>query len=164
MALLYGPDSVHELERAAEQRYREASLLAANGEPGGAVYLLGHVAEMLVKAAAFRFVRGGSPHDPIPAAERDAVEKTIRIDLKLHPDYIRLTQGPHNFLGWAHWLVLVSGARYTPALGATLLSHADAVFTHWDPNMRYHELSVTPAMLAVVRPSTDWLRANYPHM
>jgi hypothetical protein len=53
MASLYGPDSVHDFERAAEQRYAEAAFLASNGPYiGGAVYLFGYVAEMVLRRAA----------------------------------------------------------------------------------------------------------------
>jgi hypothetical protein len=165
MASLYGPDSVHDFERAADQRYAEATFLAANGlHVGGAVYLFGYVAEMVLKSATFRFLKGGKATDPISEGERKAVEKMIKTDLKPHPNYNQLIQGPHNFLSWANWLVLVSGTRYSPQLGSDIISNAENVFNHWDPNMRYHELSVTPAGLAVVQTSTDWLRANYPQM
>ncbi|MBY0524615.1 MAG: hypothetical protein K2R98_14520 [Gemmataceae bacterium] len=163
----FGPDTVDDFERAAIQRFAEA-LHLANHFPGGAVYLWGYVAEMYLKAATLRLIRGGATTAPIDPVERDAVEKMIKKDLKLHPNYAQLVRGQHNFLGWAHWLVLnkpiISGAPYPLQFGQDLIASAEAVYNIWDPNMRYHELAVTPAALAVVRTATEWLRSEYPNM
>ena len=57
-------ETIQDMESAAEDRYWEGWELAVQGHHVGAIYVLGYVAEMLLKINAFR-VDGALPGDPV---------------------------------------------------------------------------------------------------
>ncbi len=59
-------ETLQEMEFAAEDKYWEGIELLSSGRGGGGVYLLGYVAEMLLKIAYFRFI-GARPADRVGA-------------------------------------------------------------------------------------------------
>ncbi len=61
---LYGADTISEFLSAAQQRFDEADALVGAGFHGGAIYLYGYVAEMVLKAACYR-LWGLGPNDPL---------------------------------------------------------------------------------------------------
>ena len=83
-------ESIQVYEEAAEARYLEGLELIQRGYSGGGVYLLGYVAEILLKAAFFR-IRGYAIDRTISAEDRSK-EKT------------GVSKG-HDVLEWAKGIV-----------------------------------------------------------
>src|SRR5438105_3627129 len=101
-----GPDTIAQFERAAKERFFEAEILLIRRSNAGSIYLNGYVVEMLIKAAYFREY-GLTPHDPIQPSDRarahaDAKSRGITIS------------GPHDFAGWARYLVDFVGGQPRP--------------------------------------------------
>src|SRR5438477_187038 len=69
--LVASPESIQDFELSARQKYWAGIELALTGHEASAVYLLGYVAEMLLKNACFRVdgARPASPRTPAPLAQ-----------------------------------------------------------------------------------------------
>ena len=143
------PDTIGTLRTAAPERYAEAASLVGAGHLGGAVYLFGYVAELVLKAAVFAHL-GMSATDVIDPKTRDAIEGMMKQDA-MKP------RGPHDILRWAEWLVFsrldLTGSPYPLAFSNDLRYHASAIDAEWSPSLRYHRVSVPLATATSVQTS-----------
>jgi len=142
------------MELAAEQRYWDGLNLAM-GEKGcetGALYLLGYVAEMLLKTAYFR-INSISPSDNIAPHLRTANQHSRWRGGNLH-----------NLRSWFYLLDDVRtyrGNPWSPVLVATVERHVLTVDAHWRESLRYTSVAANDAELEETFASVDWLLANY---
>lgn len=126
-------DAIAEFERAAEARFQEGMLLMQHGLRGAAAYMFGYCAELVVKAAAFRFL-GHGPNDEITKANRDQVWNDA-----VNIMGTKFRKEGHDAPGWAKWLAEARkrvAAAYDPAWEADLLRHAGTAHALWLPDMR----------------------------
>lgn len=156
---MFGADTIAEFERAAEARFQEATLLMQHGFRGAAAYLFGCCAELVVKAAAFRFL-GLGPHDRITKAVRDQVWNDA-----VNIMGIQFRKDGHDAPGWAKWLAEARkrvAAAYDPAWEADLLQHSGTAHAVWLPDMRYRELEavISDADPAEISRAVRWLISN----
>ena len=142
------------MEQAAAQRFWDSLALATAdaGHEAGAIYLLGYVAEMLLKTAYFRVTGVPSSQDIAPhltAARRNASWRGGNLhDLR-------------------SWFVLLNDARsfrgnpWGAAVAATIERHVLIVVSHWRESSRYTSLTATDAELEEAFLSVDWLLDNH---
>ncbi|MGH7169959.1 MAG: hypothetical protein ACRELG_06760 [Gemmataceae bacterium] len=161
-ATLYGSDTIAEFERAAQQRFDEGVSLASAGFHGGAIYLHGYVAEMLLKAAAYKLLGLGSS-DPVEE-KRPIVEEWIA-------EYVLAAKKkprPHDLDAWARWLSYfrtdILGTPYPLSFDLDLGSHKDVIERIWMPSMRYHQLSPSVMEAAEVQAAALWFLTQYPNL
>ena len=159
---LYGPDTIAEFERAARQRFDEGVALASAGFHGGAIYLHGYVAEMLLKAASYKLFGLGAT-DPVED-KRSIVEEWIA-------EYVLVSKKkprPHDLDAWAQWLIYfrtaILGTPYPPSFSLDLGSNKDVIERVWMPSMRYHQLSWSSAEAADVQIAALWFLTEYPKL
>jgi hypothetical protein len=101
----------------------------------------GYVAELILKAACYQ-VLGHGLRVPIPSMVRTAIEFMMKRD-------IQKPAGQHDILAWAKWLVFSkpteAGVAYPQQFGLDIETNARIIDQSWHPNMRYRELTITPA-------------------
>lgn len=127
------PQTVQELLLASDQRFREGIELIASGHRAGGAYLLGYVAEMLLKHACFTF-DGARPFDSVPPRLGPARQWARRFVPSVPHE------GYHSIMFWA---LVVRGKRRQrgqplPApIEARLLQRAHRLHGLWSVEMRY---------------------------
>lgn len=142
------------MELAGEQRYWDslALALADSGNETGALYLLGYVAEMLLKTAYFRVISLPPSDDIGPslrAANRDAHWRGGNL---------------HNLGSWFYLLGDIrffQGRPWDAAQAATVERHVLTVDSHWRETLRYTFVAAETSELEEAFASVDWLLANY---
>lgn len=154
-----GPDTIHRFQQSAPKRLEEGDLLSRE-HPLAAIYLYGYAAEMVLKAAYFKNLGYGS----IAEIDRDARNRAAAL-ARLHRF---MDREPHDVLGWARLLVWDKQNLHKPAYGAKMskliVAMASTVYDNWRPQMRYRNISPSPATVSVVRGAVDWLLKNHPGM
>ena len=141
---------------ASQRRFWDGFALATSSEAHalGAVYLLGYVAEMLLKVAYYRIE--GYPAYANVLAARQAARRQARL-------YALHRRSDHDLLYWA---ALVErrrrerGLPYDPAFAAALQMHVRRVAENWTEALRYADVDATPDELQAVADSVEWLVAN----
>jgi hypothetical protein len=151
-----GDGSISTLESAASWRLAEAGVLRANGRYGAALYLLGYVAEMRLTAACCRLL-GYSPEDLISVAALERMRTDAR-KLKL------MTAAPHDVRGWGRYLIELRRRRrrwFGRGIQGIIERHADSLYAHWRPRLRYKTMTPTAAQLKAVLEAAEWFNSNY---
>ncbi len=142
------------MEQAATQRFWDSLALATAeaGHEAAAIYLLGYVAEMLLKTAYFRVTGVPSSQDIAPhltAARRNASWRGGNLhDLR---SWFALLNDARSFQG-NPWSIVTA---------ATIERHVLTVASHWRESLRYTSLMAADAELEEVHASVDWLLVNY---
>ena len=142
------------MERAAEQRFLDG-LALATGDPGreaGAIYLLGYVAEMLIKTAHFRTIGVPANQDiaPVLRAVRNHSLWTGR--------------NLHDLRSWIDFLIDVrqlQGKPISPPTAGIIRQQVLTVDAHWRETLRYTSQTATAVELNEVFDSVEWLHDNY---
>jgi hypothetical protein len=149
------PETVADLDLAAEQRYWEGCELITQGYPLGGIYLLGHAAEMILKHACFRTDRG-RPADPA-AGFFGPIRTWMRLR---HPAIDR--EGYHSLLFWAFYLRdkrRENGIPLPDALDWELVRRARRLYSTWSVGLRYRDWITRAASEAPrVYDDVTWLR------
>jgi hypothetical protein len=158
-SLLAQFETVQDLELAAEARYWESISLLTEGHSHGGVYLLGYTAEMLLKAACFRF---GAAPPTTPVVGLLALCRARYVNLYARSEPI---EGYHNPLFWAELLIEDRRAQLKP-LPATveqqLLLVSGFVKDNWTVSMRYQHLpALPPQTLEEFLEAVGWLRERH---
>ena len=142
------------MKQAAERRLWDGLILALGG-PGyetGAIYLMGYVAEMLLKSAYFQ-VTG------VPVAQNIASHLQ---GARTHASW--RGGNLHNLRSWFALLNdvrFLRGVPWSAVTAATVARHVFTVDAHWRESLRYSAFAATEAELNEVFISVDWLHANY---
>lgn len=165
MAIRYriqqSPQTVQDCELAAEDRYYEGLELIAAGRFSGGIYLLGYVAEMILKHAYFRF-REKRPADLVKPLLGPAKNQARNSSLALlrnvsHELY-------HSLAFWARLLVAVrqqKGFPLAPDLRNTLLQRSRRMYRNWSVDLRYKRDHPTEREVQTFLDDVSWLRANH---
>ena len=157
------PDCIWRLERAAEQRFREADHLRAKGCSLAALYLYGYSVEMCLSAAYYSSV-GFSPSASIDREARRRRMAQAR-QLKTASGEPLMNNDPHPLVGWARFLEWQRSASTNLSSSAKQrLQHAvrraGLVYKHWRPELRYKTAAVTPTQVDEVRRAASWFVEN----
>ncbi len=152
------PDTVVQLERAAEIRHDDGVLLVKKERRLGAVYLLGYSVEMCLAAAYFR-AAGFSRKMVI---DRDTRLQHLARARNVETDTGErlMTSDPHPLVGWARFLEWKRAAsKPSDQLRHRLkdaIFKAETVYKHWRPELRYKITDVKPDQAAEVLNASVW--------
>ena len=139
------------LYSAALERYWDGIDLATSPEARrtAAIYLMGYVAEMLLKVAFFR-VTGFPPGQAV--------------DLRAITTHAAWTKANlHNLDGLTDLLIAERGLRgraFDPVFAGQLKACVLTVASHWRETLRYRHTPAAETELVEVYQNVDWLRAN----
>ena len=147
------PETLAEFEQAWEQRYQEGlRLLEDEATRTGGVYLLGYVAEMILKVAYFRFI-GAASDDLLEALLTTISFKTAVKNMGVEPEFY------HNPRFWTELLISTrkQNNRNLPAhLQYNLQMFAENLYDNWKVDIRYHSLMVEAQEWRDVKEATEW--------
>ncbi len=151
-------DTWPELKAAADVRFEDGLVLATDRDPRttGAVYLLGYVAEMLIKVSYYQ-VRG------VPAAN-DVSAELSAIRGRAAALGLTWTGNLHNIVNLATLLVLERMARGNPmphGLAAEFLSRVIALSMEWSEQLRYKSVTAGEREVREVFEHVDWIHRHY---
>lgn len=150
------PETLQLLERTLIHRYHSAKDLFSQGDYDMTVYLLGYVAEMVLKTAYFRFRRESITRD---------VKDMISFARRNGRSYIAgiADESYHSVLFWAELLRVERQAtnRSLPSITDTYLAtFSRTVYLNWWIEMRYHPNRVTRFDALEMLEATSWLFDN----
>ena len=153
-------ETILEFQAAAEDRYWEAVSLMTDGHFAGGVYLIGYVAEMLLKSAYFSLI-GESLTAPIwpllaPAWTSGATY--------FPESFSRNSRDYHNLDFWARLLREErrrQGVALPWHLDAEYLFHIRRLYLTWWVEMRYRHAQATASDAENALGSVSWLRRYY---
>lgn len=159
------PETIESFLQAACARFAEGTLLLNAGRTSGAVYLFGYVAELTIKAVAYRQFSYGL-RDPIKSGkkgDRSALEQLMNDEaLALVPT------DAHDILKWAKWIVLkkgpLTGVPYDHSYGFEIENQANIVAANWTSSLRYHDLPIPFPTALSVQVAARWLLTEEPNM
>jgi hypothetical protein len=158
--LVLPPETVTAFLDAARERFAEGTLLLNSGHHGGAVYLFGYVAELVLKAVAYRHF-GTGDSVTIQKSDRTAVEDLMKQDALV-------PKGHHDILKWAKYVVLkkgsLTGMPYPQLYGMEIESRADLIDRWWAPQLRYHILPLAFAEALAVQQAARWFLMEVPNL
>ena len=148
-------ESIEGFEAAADGMYKAGFNLMASTQSGQGVYLMGYVAEMLLKSAYFR-LRGFATGQVITMTNlRDAVQ---RHHLALPPEKY------HDLELWAQLIIserLLIGLSNS-SMESDLQLTATRLNTNWSVKMRYYPLQgIARQDLEDVLDDIVWLKSNH---
>lgn len=135
-------ESISIYEKAAEARYLEGWELIRQGYRGGGVYLLGYVAEILLKAVFFRS-NGYDLNDPISPK----IRKSVGVSRM------------HDASEWAR-RIIESRNELEASLKDNLIAYAQIISNHWNESLRYRDLTPTDEELDEFTDAIAWIEKN----
>ena len=148
-------ESIAGFEAAAENMYEASFNLMASAQSGQGVYLMGYVAEMLLKSAYFR-LRGFAAQQVITMTDlRDAVQ---RHHLTLPAEKY------HDLELWAQLIIRerVLNGLSNSGMEGDLQTTTTRLNTNWSVKMRYYPLQgVVKQDLEDVLDDVVWIKSNH---
>lgn len=147
---------IQDFELASEERFLDAQELLARGQGTGAAYLLGYVAEMVLKTAIGRF-DGARPSDrvyPLLAPAKKLAEAAL-------PS--RKFKGYHDVLSWAFALREKRKRKGRPLredLAQNLINRASRIDRAWAVELRYFGLEVEVRDAERLLGDVAWIKNN----
>lgn len=153
-------DTVAELDRASEHRYLDGIglYLAHEFRSTGAVYVLGYVAEMLIKSAYYR-VRGVGPCEDLRAELRGMEARAMALGYAWTAG--RSRHQVESLAGLLAYERRARGCALLAELESGLLGHASLIASHWSESLRYKDAVATEHEVNEVLSSVEWLIANH---
>jgi hypothetical protein len=153
------PDSILNLERAAEIRYEDARRLVAQGRTLAGLYFFGYCVEMCLCASYYR--SAGIP-TTVPIGQ-DVRRRRMAQARQLQSSIGQplMNSDPHPLVGWARFLEWQRSA--SPQLSfqerqrlKEAVTMAESVYKHWRPELRYKISDVRPQQLNEVHRAASW--------
>jgi hypothetical protein len=153
------PDTIYNLERAAEQRIEDANRLVQQNRLLVALYFFGYSVEMSLCAAYYRCT-GLSPNMRIDRNMRELRMKKAR-NLRTSTGNPLMESDPHPLVGWArflHWQRTANQelTRREVQLLKMAIRNAELAYKHWRPELRYKTAQVRPDQIEEVRVAAIW--------
>lgn len=155
------PETVAEMEAAAEGRYQEGQKLIQEGYYHGGIYLLGYAAEIWLKTALCRVDSSLLPTQTVDSHLGPARHRWKAIFGGGLPDR-------HDLLFLALSLENERGIERKPQLNAvspvlSQLFNASVgfIYDHWFVAMRYRHQDASTNEAQQMLDSVEWLRSNY---
>ena len=151
------PQTIQEMEAAAEERYFESEFLISTGCLSSGIYLAGYAAEMLLKCAYF-ILDGAKPDESIlPRLGPSA--KTGRILLPAIP-----FEHGHNLRFWTAMIRIRRGRvrRWLPGIiDQQLIQRTRRLYQNWWIQMRYLRDIASEREVRTVLEDVSWIRHYY---
>ena len=152
------PETLAEFELAWEHRLTEGLLLLKDeATRTGGVYLLGYVAEMILKVAYFRFI-GAASEDRLDLL---FAQSGFRAAVNSSPV---VTENFHSLKFWTELLLTARQQRnrQLPAHLTNALRHyTDLLYDNWQVDMRYSSLIVAAQEWQDAQKAAFWFYHNH---
>ena len=151
------PETLQDLDIAGEQHYWEAIEMMVCQHNATGIYLMGYVAEILLKAAYFR-LSGAALADPLDAYLRPA-RNLMRTRYRVID-----AEGGHGLFYWLTLLRMRRQILTRPLSVDTEMRLVRAIRRlrqEWWVGMRYRPDQASPEEAQLVYNEVSWLRANY---
>ena len=151
--------TLQDADLATEDRLREGQFLVANGFPAAGVYLMGYVAETLLKTA---YVRIAHPRAR-PGYNLGASLREARVVGDVLLPYI----DADSFHSIRYWAMLVEAVRrgqgreMPDALRLPFEAHTEYLHRYWKVDMRYLPADVLPSEAVQYEQSVLWVRVHH---
>jgi hypothetical protein len=160
LAVRLAPNTVRQLEQAAEKRSEEAECLKKQNRFLAALYLYGYSVEMCLAAAYFRSA-GFSSCEAISDDERKDRMRRANRELHSRDGKPLMSKEPHPLVGWARfleWQRGLSGSLKPKEVNRLreAVQKARQVYRHWRPELRYKLTNVSMDQLDEVRQCVHW--------
>lgn len=155
LAILEPVETCETMEFAAWERYWDGFELATSSTDGrntGALYLLGYVAEIILKIGFFRTI--GTP----PGTHVYPLRKAITT----HAAWTG-NSNLHDIASLTRVLIAeraVRGKAFDPVFAGVLDRHAQTLVSHWREVVRYRYTLASGDELAEVFRSVEWILSN----
>ena len=152
------PESITGFEAAAEEKYEDGFNLMASPSPGNGVYLMGYVAEMLLKSAYFRLI-GLSATATITRTELNQARSAARTLGVAAPE-----ESLHGLEFWGELLIKTrrQGVLMAPLIEAELDKRTKLLAQNWFVEMRYQALQgISLSDVEAVLDDVIWIKSNY---
>lgn len=154
-------DTWGEMTQAAERHYWDGLTLALaeHTQRVGAIYLLGYVAEILLKTAYYQIRRVRS-NESVLAELRGMEGRATQLGFPW-------VGNRHNLRSIAKLLIeerLKIGHAMEPNMAGLLMYHTSRLAGHWSETLRYKNLTASEREMAEVYGSIDWLKKHYDNL
>lgn len=149
-----------EFEIAGEGRFQDAIILAKKGRRLAAMYLLGYVAEAVLKCAVYRLL-GYAPNDLVRLGSggTDDPRGIAHGVLGIPP----LPRGLHNPDLWARIIVQLRRSLnlpHAPDLCDGLRDKAEQIDSNWRVSLRYNRERTMPSDFRALWKDVVWVRTH----
>ena len=152
------PDTISQLERAAELRHDDGLVLLERNRGLCSVYLFGFSAEMCLAAAYFR--AAGFPNRRVIDRDTRLHHMSTARNLQGTDGKPLMTRDPHPLVGWARFLKRQRLASKLSAADVNRLNEAlqkaELLYKHWRPELRYKTTTVSAPQAEEVVKASAW--------
>lgn len=156
---LAGRETVSDMLLASNARYEEGLALLDAGYQDGGIYLLGYVAEMILKTAFCQIDTTAPLYVTVESRFGIAERHWPRVSSLPRPSGYK-----HSLIFWEAVLPAERTARGKPALGImvseTLSRCVRDVVENWGVKMRYQQSNATVQEADSVRSAVAWMHDN----
>ena len=152
------PETIQKFDLAAEERYWTGLELMTRGEGVAGIYLLGYVAEMLLKNSFFLLDKSTTPTFPV-GSQFGQAKLASSTFLPGRP-----FKGYHDLVFWAEMLIEKrrQDARPLPAnVELALAYHIQRLADNWFVELRYRAPQATAQEVNAVYEDVTWIRSHY---
>lgn len=152
------PETVQEFELAAEERYWTGMDLMTRGHGATGIYLMGYVAEMLLKNSYFLLDIRTTPSFPVGSQLGQAKLAMA----SLFPLY--QFKGYHDLMFWTGLLAekrRQEGRPLLPNVEIVLIQHVQRLSDNWFVELRYRAAQATTTEINEVYEDVTWIRSHY---
>ena len=152
------PETVQEFELAAEDRYWAGMELMTRGDGATGIYLMGYVAEMLLKNSYFLLNIQTTPTFPVGSQLGQAKFAMAA----LIPMY--QFKGYHDLIFWAGLLTekrRQEGRPLASNVELALTQHVQRLSDNWFVELRYRAAQATTTEINEVYEDVTWIRSHY---
>lgn len=151
-------ETIQEFELASEERYWAGLELMTRGDALTGVYILGYVAEMLLKNSYFLLSLATRPTFPVGS---QLAQAKLAMSI-LVPTY--KFRSNHDL---TYWAIVLTEKRRTESrpfpldLETALMTHVQRLSENWFVELRYRTGQALPLEIAEVYESVTWIRTHY---
>lgn len=152
-------ETIQEFELAAEERYWTGIELMTRGDGATGIYLMGYVAEMLLKNSYFLLDLLTTPTFPVGSQLALAKNAAKNNFLPQYP-----FTNYHDLVFWATLLTekrRQEGRPLLPSVELALTQHVQRVSDNWFVEMRYRTAQATITEINEVYEGVTWIRSHY---
>ncbi len=151
------PETVGEFEVASEEKFYQGQSLIIAGYHDIGIYILGYVAEMMLKMAYYRVIGKTKPSFRVDSALTPAKNVGEALIPLIEPEMF------HSLRFWAMLLQSVrvgQGRPLSAALALPFESRTERLYNNWYIGMRYRRHLATQAEAMQVLDDVAWLRTH----
>ena len=151
-------ETIQEFELASEERYWSGLDLMTRGDALTGIYILGYVAEMLLKNSYFLLSAATRPTFPVGSQLAQA-----KLAMSILAPAYKFTSN-HDL---TYWAIVLTEKRRTESrplpldVETALMKHVQCLSENWFVELRYRAGQALPLEIAEVYESVTWIRTHY---